>query len=806
MQAAGTTPLFTLHGVKSTGGITIGEDGTVTLPEAVLNGENVILAGDGYTLALADGVTAPSDKTAGFTDIVDGTTSYMSAGKSAGYVLGTVASDDDEPQDDDAPSKYITYMSDTSVALFTLSGIKAIDDNCLDDKTITLTTAQLDGKNVMLDGKGYKLALASGIDAPEYSDAQFTAIVDGSSTYKSDGNTAGYELAADGSGISYASETAASELFTLSGIRSTEDIGVSGTTVTLAAKNLTDNDVTISGGNYTLALSGVDNPINYDAPHFTDVISSAATYRSAGNSGSYTLSEDSSTAIYTATTQSDLFTPVGITSTTGITVGDTTITLTANNINQGTDISLDGEGYTLALASDITIAQHYPAGFTDVVDGATTYQSAGNTAGYEITADGKDITYLNAVAATDIFTLNGVGSKDGITVSGTTVTLTASNLNNANVTISDGDYILALASGVTAPSETGVHFTDVVDGASTYKSAGNTAGYALASGSKSINYTAAVAETDLFTLNGLSTTTGGITVSGTTVTLTAGNLNNRDVTISDGDYTLALASGIAAPVTSAAHFDGLTYKSAGVTSAGYSVINEGKRIEYNSAFAAIDLFTLTGVSSTDGITIDGNTVILSAANLDGSAVSIEGEGYTLALADGISVPEATAAHFDGLTYKSASSTAGYALSEDGKSIAYTAELAATDLFTLSGINSTNDITIEGSTVTLAASSLNGESVSITGDYTLALASGISAPEATAAHFTRRGDVSIGRNFGRLYTLGGRQVDRIHGGGRRNRSVYAQRHQLDGRHYDRRLDSDIGGIESQWRERIDHRRL
>ncbi|MBR1645705.1 MAG: hypothetical protein IJ685_02890, partial [Selenomonadaceae bacterium] len=132
------------------------------------------------------------------------------------------------------------------------------------------------------------------------------------------------------------------------------------------------------------------------------------------------------------------------------------------------------------------------------------------------------------------------------------------------------------------------------------------------------------------------------------------------------------------------------------------------------------LFTLSGVKSTDGITVANGVVTLTAANLNNQDVTITGDGYTLALDKNYS-STITPAHFDGNVYKSASNTDGYKISDDAKKISYTTEIPATNLFTLSGVKSMDGITVANGVVTLTAANLNNQDVSITGDgYTLAL--------------------------------------------------------------------------------------
>lgn len=71
------------------------------------------------------------------------------------------------------------------------------------------------------------------------------------------------------------------------------------------------------------------------------------------------------------------------------------------------------------------------------------------------------------------------------------------------------------------------------------------------------------------------------------------------------------------------------------------------------------LFKLSGISTPTGITINEKVVTVSNDNLDGSTVSIEGEGYTLALAN--TVPEPASISTDTITITSTNNT----ISADG---------------------------------------------------------------------------------------------------------------------------------------------
>ena len=99
----------------------------------------------------------------------------------------------------------------------------------------------------------------------------------------------------------------------------------------------------------------------------------------------------------------------------------------------------------------------------------------------------------------------------------------------------------------------------------------------------------------------------------------------------------------------------------------------------------------------------------------------------------------TAAHFSGLTFKSASSSEGYSLSSDKKSISYSPAVTETDLFALTNVKNTDSITVNQSnkTVTLSTNNLTGKNVSITGDYSLKLGNDVSTSTTkTAGSFTK----------------------------------------------------------------------
>lgn len=269
-----------------------------------------------------------------------------------------------------------------------------------------------------------------------------------------------------------------------------------------------------------------------------------------------------------------------------------------------------------------------------VGDGKITLQGAVNLSTVNISGNEVNPTWtLNGTIATygtstnTLFTVTGVKSTSGLSLNGSTVTVAASALNKSNVTISNG-YKLVLADDVTIPSTTAAGWS-LSGKIATYKAASTSAGYTL--NNNQIVYTAASGG-ESFTVNGVKSTEG-LSLSGTTVTVSNSALNKSNVIISSG-YKLALADDVANPSTTAASWtlDGTTatYKAAS-TSAGYKISNNNQ-IVYTSASGGGTLATIKGVTSTEGLTLKNGVITLKPTALSKN-VSISG-GYKYNLAAG----------------------------------------------------------------------------------------------------------------------------------------------------------------------------
>ena len=153
-----------------------------------------------------------------------------------------------------------------------------------------------------------------------------------------------------------------------------------------------------------------------------------------------------------------------------------------------------------------------------------------------------------------LVTVKGVNSIDGLSVSGTTVTVKKSSLGTSKVTISKG-YTLKLADDVPKPTSKKAAFS--LDGSTaTYKNSHKTAGYTLASDGKSISYTKATTAKSLATIKGAKSTSG-LSINGNKITLKKSALNKK-VTVSGG-YEFNFASDYkSATITGSSNADSIT--------------------------------------------------------------------------------------------------------------------------------------------------------------------------------------------------------------------------------------------------------
>ena len=545
----------------------------------------------------------------------------------------------------------IKYTAADGGETFSITGVKSKDGLSLSGKTVTVTDSALNNADVTISD-GYSLTLASGISAPSTSAATWT-YNNNVASYTGAATVAGYSV--DGGQIKYTAADGG-ETFSISGVKSKDGLSLKDTIVTVTDTALNNSDVTISDG-YSLTLaSGISAPATTAAAWTYN--NNIATYTNAATVAGYSVNNGQ--IKYTKANGGGSFTVSGVKSKDGLALSGTTVTVAESALdNKNVTISND---YTLALASDDLKPKTISATWTAIANGARC-KDISTTAGY--TVANNQIVY-SAAQDGNIFTVTGVKDIDGLSLSGTVVTVSSKALSGANVTISDG-YSLTLANDVSAPTEIKENLT-YSNGTATYTAAATTSGYAL--NNNSIVYTAASGGEEV-EISGVKSA-NGITVSDKTITIAASALNRKAVTIDDEDYSLALANGIANPTSTPEGWTlngtKATYNSSGTT-AGYTLSRDGKSISYTAEVVGKTIVEVSGVKDINGLKFDqrNKVVTVSTAALNQETVTIS-DGYTLALANDVEKSKTVTGWIKlesgNMTYQTESTSTGYKLEDN----------------------------------------------------------------------------------------------------------------------------------------------
>ena len=606
----------------------------------------------------------------------------------------------------------IVYSSDEeNKTLFTITGIANTDGITIENKTVTLKNANLKNANVTISN-GYTLALAN--DVPIATTTPATWSISGTTaTYKNSSTTAGYTLADNK--ITYTDNSGGETLATVTGVKSTDGLSFNGNIITVSNAALNQDTVTVSNG-CALALAD-DVTKSTTTPAGWSLDGNTATYKNSSTTAGYTLANNRIT--YTAASGGEtLATVTGVKSTNGLSLRGTTITVSNAALNQ--DTVTVSNGYTLALGRDVTKPKTTSAAWS--ISGTTaTYKNSSTTAGYTL-ADNK-ISYTAASGGETLATVTGVKSTNGLSLSGNTITVSSAALNQSTVTVSNG-YTLALGRNVTAPKTTAAGWS-LSGNTATYKNSSTTEGYTLAN--NEITYTTAGGgeRIDVAGVKSLS----GLSFSGDTITVSAASLDKKDVTVSNNNYKLVLAGGLAPKD------DGLSLTAKSKTSATLdSWLTEGytlnsNRIIYSPAKINSTVATVTGLKSgfkLNQLSFDERSKIITvdADALGNSSVKISG-GYKLELADGdidAQISRETWTIKNGTATLKGNISASYSLSADGRTIKYTAPKNNVQLAKITGLNKnfSGKLTEANGVITLPEAVLSTSKVKLTGDYKLAL--------------------------------------------------------------------------------------
>ena len=536
---------------------------------------------------------------------------------------------------------------------------------------------------------GYTLALASDVEKSSTIAAIWTNS-GATFTYTATSTSAGYKLYDNK--ISYITASGG-EQFTLTGLKDTSAVTVSGKVVIIGKDSLNGENVTISDG-YTLALDGVTAPITTKAQwHGT-------TYKSEYVSvAGYTLADNKVT--YTAATNPiELFSLSGIDSANDFEVtknGDNYIVNIANlRYDASKTITLDKKSSNVHFA----YADNFTGNKVQTIAQATSLNNGIYTSTtYQAWSELDDDTLtISPATIAKTFTISGLGNGaelgTNVVISENKVTINNGALNSTHekISVSDPSYTLE----VTASP---VKAIDFAQNGNKVTLNGTTAGYKKVNGEyvwqeqvggesltiTGLNSDAALTE-DMFTRNG-----NVITFKPT-----------QDL-LPDEPTTIKISNGVidtsALSTTGAvdAHWSGTTYVSAKTAS---NWTTGTSSVIYTPAAGDEELFTIDGVKSVNGITPTktGNsykvTLPATAFNKSGTITVTKKNAMATLEFEGIGTtvePIDATLTKDGV-YKTAHTPEYFATSTTGDVTTYTYKTTANDYgFTISGLNLSKDL-------------------------------------------------------------------------------------------------------------------
>ena len=242
---------------------------------------------------------------------------------------------------------------------------------------------------------------------------------------------------------------------TIEGFNGTSTLSISGGDYTASIR---DNDIILKVGESSITLK---DAVSLSAPNIKGVEVDAWSFRNL--------------SVAYGTYNKPHFKVSGVSSNAGLSLNDKIITV-ADSALIKSDVSIDGDDYTLALADDVTQSTIIPAEWNQSGSSAV-YTSSSTTEGYLLANDGRSITYTTEKAS-EQFTISGVSATSGITIEDKTVTVANSALSRANVIISAG-YSLALGEDVARSAFKPAGWETLENGNITYQTDFATAGYSL---------------------------------------------------------------------------------------------------------------------------------------------------------------------------------------------------------------------------------------------------------------------------------------------------------------------------------------
>ena len=385
----------------------------------------------------------------------------------------------------------IATYGTSSDAIITISGVKSLGGLSIEENVVTIAKSALNQSNVTISD-GYTLKLADDVPQPTTEQAAVWKFSGNVATYKDESISAGYELVDNQ--IIYNDASDGETLITVNGVKSADGLSLNGNVVTVAATALNKTDVTISD-DYILKLAE-DAPTPQTTAAGWTFKGNVATYKNESTSAGYELVDNQ--IVYTPASGGETLIKVrGVKSADGLSLNGNVVTVAAKALNK-TDVTIS-DGYTLEFDNAVPQLKTEDANWI-LNDNVATYTGVATLAGYSLSDDSKTISYVEDKSG-EIVTLSSVKSLDGLSINNKIVTVEASALNQANVTITDG-YKLALGEDVPPLTIANANWI-INDSLATYKNTPPIETYRL-SNNNQIIYTAAGDDDILVELGGIS--------------------------------------------------------------------------------------------------------------------------------------------------------------------------------------------------------------------------------------------------------------------------------------------------------------
>ncbi len=375
-------------------------------------------------------------------------------------------------------------------------------------------------------------------------------------------------------------------------------------------------------------------------PSFTDVTATEGTDYTENTSALTFNGTAGETKTFTVPTAEDTVVEPDETFTVGLTASGTSVTVTASDTGTGTITNDDSAVVTIA---DASASEGDALSFTVTLDKAVAgglkvtpgFTDVTATEGTDYTEDTAELTFTGTAGETKSFTVptteDTVVEPDetftvGLTLSGTTLTVTATDTAVGTITNDDGSAAVTIANA-SAEEGDALTFTVTLDKAVAgglkvtpgFTDVTATKGTDYTENTAALTFTGTAGETKTFTVSTAEDTvvepdetfTVGLAVSGTTLTVTATGTATGTITNDDGSATVTIANASAAEGDALSFTVTLDKAVAGglKVTPGYSDVTATEGTDYTENTAALTFAGTAGETKTFTVPTAEDTVV-----------------------------------------------------------------------------------------------------------------------------------------------------------------------------------------------------